>query len=109
MSRYTKAVRAEAFFAMVIVEHNRATKKHAPMNSLHEGYAVLLEEVDELWEEVRKQTKKRNPREVLEECVQIAAMAGRIATDVVMPEVEREVARLAALSPHTTSKKGGAK
>lgn len=32
----------------------KARKKHAPMRGPHEGYAVLLEEVDELWDEVKR-------------------------------------------------------
>jgi hypothetical protein len=31
----------------------KARKKHAPMRGPHEGYAILLEEVDELWDEVK--------------------------------------------------------
>lgn len=56
---------------------------HKPMNSAHEGYAVLLEEVDELWEEVRKKTTERSNERMLEELVQIAAMAQRFAEDVI--------------------------
>lgn len=34
--------------------YRKARQKHAPMHSPHEGYAVLLEEVDELWDEVKR-------------------------------------------------------
>lgn len=33
--------------------YTKARLKHAPMRGPHEGYAVLLEEVDELWDEVK--------------------------------------------------------
>jgi CO dehydrogenase/acetyl-CoA synthase beta subunit len=58
----------------------RARKKHAPMHSPHEGYAVLQEEVDELWEEI----KADEGREVnaMNEAVQIAAMAVRYVLDL---------------------------
>lgn len=54
-------------------EYRRARTKHAPMRGAHEGYAILLEEVDELWDEV----KKRDPSkaEMRKEAIQIAAMA----------------------------------
>lgn len=56
----------------------RSDEKHRPhLYSLHEGYAVLLEEVDELWDLVRAQAAY--PAEVRKECVQIAAMAAKIA------------------------------
>lgn len=64
-------------------EVSRAEAKHAPMNSLHEGYAVLLEEVDELWDEVKKQTAARNREAIRKECVQVAAMAVRLIRDVI--------------------------
>lgn len=54
-----------------------------PMNSAHEGYAVLLEEVNELWDEVKAKQGARDPVRLLSELVQIAAMAQRMAEDVV--------------------------
>lgn len=62
-------------------ELERAIANHpSPMCSAHEGYAVLLEEVDELWEEV----KKREPDMVhmRKEAIQVAAMALRFLMDV---------------------------
>jgi hypothetical protein len=56
-------------------EYDRATKKHGMFNSAHEGWAVMFEEVDELWEEVRRRREKRDPEAMRAECVQIAAMA----------------------------------
>lgn len=43
--------------------------------SMHEAYAVLLEEVDELWDLTRLKKKDRDPGKVKEELIQIAAMA----------------------------------
>ena len=52
-------------------EYLNARMKHSPMHSAHEGYAVLKEEVDELWDDV-----KANRIELAkEEAVQVAAMA----------------------------------
>lgn len=54
----------------VIIE--KAYKKHGDMNSFHEAYAVILEELDEFWDEVKKkQPDKANSRT---ELLQIAAM-----------------------------------
>ena len=36
------------------VELHRASEKHSAFHSGHEGYAVILEELDELWDEVKK-------------------------------------------------------
>jgi len=42
----------------VIEELERAEAKFGPFNSSHEGYAVILEELDELWEVVKLNPKK---------------------------------------------------
>lgn len=70
------------FASLVSAELRRARQGHKPINSLHEGFAVLFEEVDELWDEVRKKSDDRNRGEVLAELIQIAAMARRMAEDL---------------------------
>lgn len=70
------------------LEAVRAARLHAPMNSLHEGYAVLLEEVDELWDWVKANEKRRDYEAIQKETIQIAAMAIRILVDVVQPKLE---------------------
>lgn len=59
----------------------KAREKHAPMNSAHEGYAVILEELDELWDEIKKQ--KPDPAKCRKEAIQVGAMAARFVVDVV--------------------------
>lgn len=61
------------FLEDVQVEADKAIAKHGNFNSLHEAYAVTLEEIDELWDEVRKKQSKRNHQDVYNELVQIAA------------------------------------
>lgn len=67
---------------IIQAEFNAAATNHAPMNSLHEAYAVILEEVDELWEEVKKKQRLRNPGNIKTELRQIAAMALRALVDL---------------------------
>jgi hypothetical protein len=75
-------------------EINRARAKHPPLHSLHEGYAVLLEEVDELWERVKMQnTDHEGDTPTYRELVQIGAMAQRIAEDVIRSHKEVSVER----------------
>lgn len=70
------------FQSLVQNELARARKLHPEQQpSLHEGYAVLLEEVDEFWDEVKKKSTQREPVKLLEELVQIGAMAQRCAED----------------------------
>ena len=60
----------------------RAMELHKPFNSAHEAYAVILEELDEFWEEVRKRRESRSELAMRSELVQIAAMAMRTIIDL---------------------------
>jgi NTP pyrophosphatase (non-canonical NTP hydrolase) len=69
------------FAKAVQQELNRARAKHpTPQHSAHEGYAGLREEVDEFWDEVKSQ--KQDRLRMLEELIQIGAMAQRTAEDL---------------------------
>lgn len=46
-----------------------------PFNSEHEGYGVLLEEMDELWDEVKDNKAEGSRERQHEEAIQVAAMA----------------------------------
>lgn len=66
----------------VLHEVARAKSKFLPFNSAHEGYGVLLEEVDELWDEVKKNQRVRDKAQMRKEAIQVAAMAVRFVLDV---------------------------
>lgn len=59
-----------------------ASSKFPAFASEHEGYAILLEEVDELWEAVKLNQKNPQRAERIEkECIQVGAMALRFLHD----------------------------
>lgn len=60
------------------IELDRATKKYGSFASAHEGYAVLKEEVDELWDAIKANESAERKRE---EAIQVAAMALRFVVD----------------------------
>ena len=71
------------FNEMVDVEISNARAKHpTPINSSHEAYSVILEELTEFWDEVRKQIEDRDPERMGDELVQVAAMARRAFEDL---------------------------
>lgn len=70
------------FITDVLAERQRADATWPPINSHHEGYAVLLEEVEEYFDEVRKKAHLRDPQAMYGELVQVAAVAWRIVRDL---------------------------
>ena len=74
-------------FYMIIgaveTELDWATSNHGKFHSMHEAYAVLLEEVDELWDVI-----KSHRGDERKEAVQVAAVAIRFIMDFCM-EVKR--------------------
>jgi len=64
-------------------EFHRAIEKFPSFNSAHEGYAVILEELDELWEIVKlKQSTVGRDDLLRKEAVQVGAMALRFLVDM---------------------------
>jgi hypothetical protein len=59
-----------------------ARAAYPAFNSPHEGYAVILEEVDELWDLVKVKQSKHDLAHMRLECIQIAAMALRFALEL---------------------------
>lgn len=69
-------------FDAVRSEVNQARDNWPHFNSAHEGYGVLLEEVDELWDHVKTNQKKRDLVAMRKEAIQVAAMAISFALEV---------------------------
>ena len=69
------------FFDKIIneYEYEVASGKFDRFNSPHEGFAVLKEEVDELWDEVKK--KDQDPLAVERKAIRVGAMALRFLYD----------------------------
>lgn len=67
----------------------KAKENWPPFHSAHEGFAILLEEVDELKGHVWTNQKRRNLEEMRKEAIQVAAMAVRFASEVCSEECGR--------------------
>ena len=72
--------KVDQILAQVRAEVLRAVKKHRPIAGPHEGYAVILEELDELWDEVKPDRGKSDSART--EALQVAAMGVRYILDV---------------------------
>jgi len=64
---------------LIAKELTRARTKFANFHNAHEGYAVIKEELDELWDDIKS---NRNPTK---EAVQVGAMALRFLVDLSKP------------------------
>ena len=71
----------EIAIAKVSHELEKALVKFPMFASSHEGYAILLEEVDELWDEVKKKPDSRSRINMQDEAMQVAAMAIRFMVE----------------------------
>lgn len=65
----------------ILHEHNSAIARFKPLNSPHEGHAVIREEFDELWVEVKRREQDHAAME--KEAIQLGAMVIRFLTEVV--------------------------
>lgn len=63
-------------------EVDYAVTMYPAFNSAHEGFSVMNEEVDELWDHVKVKQGRRNVAEMKKEALQVAAMAIRFAYDI---------------------------
>lgn len=64
-------------------EFINASKQYGNFRSAHEGYAVLLEEVDELWDAIKmKQTDPKRILLIKKNAKQVSAMAIRMLYDL---------------------------
>jgi hypothetical protein len=67
----------EALANRICAEVRRAREKFPEWGSAHHGYAVILEELDELWDAIRA----HRPDQAYREAEQVAAMAMRFILD----------------------------
>lgn len=68
----------------ILFEALRARGTWPPYNSYHEGYAVLKEEIEELWDAVKR--KPRDHNHIREEAIQVGAVILLFITDLCNPD-----------------------
>lgn len=73
----------------IAAEVSGAVSQYPPFNSPHEGYSILHEELDELWEEVKVKQANHDLGAMRKEAIQVAAMATRFILDLCPAPEER--------------------
>jgi hypothetical protein len=88
---FENVILMEAYCNQVAIDYSQAifeemvfaTSKFPAFTSEHEGYAILLGEVDELWQAIKFNPKNPKRAEQIEkECIQVGAMALRFLHDM---------------------------
>lgn len=64
----------------LVLELRNARDTHENMVTPHEGYAIIKEELEELWDEIKK--KEPDREEMRKEALQVAATAIRFIEDL---------------------------
>lgn len=80
---YLDQQRGDDLASEVMEELSGAMKRFQAMSSPHEGWAVIREEMDELWEHVKANTGRGGAARL--EAIQVAAMALRYVHDLCAP------------------------
>lgn len=81
----------EKIWGELLYELASAQSKYPAFHSSHEGYATILEELDELWDEIRNKPDKRSIMKMRKEAIQVAAMALRFIIDICNRDNDREI------------------
>lgn len=79
-----KTYEAKLWQEKILKELQRATQIFGPFKSKHEGYAIMLEEFEELWEDIKT---NKAIRLIKLEAIQVAAMALRFLVDCCSEEL----------------------
>ena len=84
MWRVGVVMKPEDALVDIFEEYSRATTLFGKFHNAHEGFAVLQEEKDELWDAIKlNQSNPNRPYRIYQEAKQVGAMALRILVDCV--------------------------
>lgn len=72
----------DLIFRQIKQELSDAMCAHESMHSAHEAYAVIAEELDEFWDNVRLKKSDRSNAKMRNELIQTAAMCVRAIHDL---------------------------
>lgn len=73
----TKTMSPLEFCEIAIASANRAERLHGPIQSNHHAHGILLEEIEEYWDEVRKRHEARDYDAIFNELVDIGTCCVR--------------------------------
>lgn len=86
MTTLEDCIRASDRFALELVQ---ARKKFPALASAHEGYAVIKEEFDELWDIIKQKQTERDYAAMRKETIQLGAMVLGFLMEIVDVENRR--------------------
>jgi NTP pyrophosphatase (non-canonical NTP hydrolase) len=70
-------MRIDEALKLIEIEYLRASELYPDLHSNHEAYAVIKEEIDELWDEIKKSKDIKGNQKIRKELIQVGAMVLR--------------------------------
>jgi hypothetical protein len=70
-------MRSDEALKQIEIEFLRASDLYPNLHSNHEAYAVIREELDELWDEIKKSKDTKGNNQIRHELIQVGAMVVR--------------------------------
>ncbi len=80
LSRHKELLKLR-FSSKILDEYDQAAENRPSFHSLHEAYAILLEEVDELWLLIKQKPYPQRMGQIQAEAIQVSATALRLLVD----------------------------
>lgn len=85
-------MKVDNFFEEVVIELAKAINHNGPMHSGHEAYAVIKEELDEFWDDVKIRLPNKIEDQIIlrrnmkKELIQVATMCCQAIIDLNLDE-----------------------
>lgn len=77
-----KKSREELILSEMMKEYKRATTEYSPFASHHEGWAVIKEQLDEVWDEIKKKRGTKSTEKITKEVLHVGAMSLRFLMEL---------------------------
>jgi hypothetical protein len=74
---------------LIIPEYNQIICKSPPLQNTYEGWAMLEQGMEELWDEIKKDKKVQSPEQMRREAIFISATAMRFMIDLCLEDKQK--------------------
>jgi hypothetical protein len=80
--------REQLILAEMMKEYESAKAEYSPFTSHHEGWAVIKEQLDEVWDEIKKKRGTKSQEKIMKEVLHVGAMSLRFLMELTPLKLE---------------------